>query len=301
MVVWCPDWPVVAAAAQLGCGPAAAARGGRARARSTPARRRPGSEGVRRGMRRRDAAARCPELIVLDRRRRARDPDLRGRAVRGRGDRRRGDPDPARAVCPRGGQPVLRRGAAGGRGGGRAPGRRRAVGLPDRHRRRHLRRRAGGPAGGPAGLLRDRARGTRPRSWPGCRSRCWTIPTWPSCCAGWASAAWATSPPWRRGTCSPASASRGAGLHRLARGEDARPAVSRRPPLELDQRVVFEPGLETIEPIVFSTRQTADRLVAELARHGLVCTQVRIEVVDRRRLDRVPGLGALALVHRRRT
>ena len=37
--------------------------------------------------------------------------------------------------------------------------------------------------------------------------------------------------------------------------------------------MVFEPGLETIEPIVFSTRQTADRLVAELTRHGLVATR----------------------------
>ena len=71
----------------------------------------------------------------------------------------------------------------------------------------------------------------------------------------------------------------GAWLHRLARGLDNQPAVSRRPPLEMDQRVSFEPGLETIEPIVFSTRQTAERLVAELARHGLVCTEVRIEVV----------------------
>ena len=72
---------------------------------------------------------------------------------------------------------------------------------------------------------------------------------------------------------------KGAWLHRLARGLDHRPAVSRRPPLEIDQRVAFEPGLETIEPIVFSTRQTADRCVAELARHGLVCTELRIEVV----------------------
>ena len=52
-------------------------------------------------MRRRDAAARCPELNVLDRHLEQRDPDLRGGAVRGRGDRGRGDPDPARAVCPR--------------------------------------------------------------------------------------------------------------------------------------------------------------------------------------------------------
>ena len=92
---------------------------------------------------------------------------------------------------------------------------------------------------------------------------------------------------------------KGAWLHRLARGLDHRPAVSRRPPLELDQRVAFEPRLETIEPIVFSTRQTADRCVAELARHGLVCTELRIEVVADGGWTGCPGLGALPLVRRR--
>ncbi len=70
----------------------------------------------------------------------------------------------------------------------------------------------------------------------------------------------------------------GSWLHRLCRGDDARVAAGRRPPLELTQRVAFEPPLETIEPIAFSSRQTADRFVAELARHGLVCTTVTIEV-----------------------
>ena len=36
---------------------------------------------------------------------------------------------------------------------------------------------------------------------PAVRWRCWTTPTWSPCCAGWASAAWATSPRWRRATC----------------------------------------------------------------------------------------------------
>ena len=71
----------------------------------------------------------------------------------------------------------------------------------------------------------------------------------------------------------------GALLHRLARGLDKQPVVSRRPPLDVNQRVSFTPALETVEPIVFSARQTAEKLVAELAYHGLVCTQVRIEVV----------------------
>jgi protein ImuB len=68
-------------------------------------------------------------------------------------------------------------------------------------------------------------------------------------------------------------------LHRLVRGLDNRPVVSRRPPLDMDQRVSFTPALETVEPIVFSSRQTTEKLVAELAYHGLVCTEIRIEVV----------------------
>ncbi|MFL6025576.1 MAG: DNA polymerase Y family protein, partial [Friedmanniella sp.] len=72
--------------------------------------------------------------------------------------------------------------------------------------------------------------------------------------------------------------SSGAWLHRLARGRDHRTAVSRQAPLELEQRVAFEPPLETIEPIAFSSRQTAERTVTELARHGLVCTEVRVVV-----------------------
>src|SRR3954451_21116864 len=66
MTVWCPDWPVVAAAAHQGLSsqlPLAVFERGEVFACSAIAR----VEGVRRGMRRRDASARCPELIVLDR------------------------------------------------------------------------------------------------------------------------------------------------------------------------------------------------------------------------------------------
>lgn len=71
---------------------------------------------------------------------------------------------------------------------------------------------------------------------------------------------------------------RGSWLHRLARGSDRRVAASRRPPLELAQQVSFEPPLTTIEPIAFSSRQTADRCIDELTRHGLVCSELRIVV-----------------------
>ncbi|MFP5375761.1 MAG: DNA polymerase Y family protein [Acidimicrobiia bacterium] len=72
LVVWCPDWPVVAA----GVAPDEAAavvgsRGGRVVACSPAAR----GQGVRRGLRRREAEGRCPGLRLL-----AVDPDGEARA-----------------------------------------------------------------------------------------------------------------------------------------------------------------------------------------------------------------------------
>jgi protein ImuB len=64
IAVWCPDWPVVAAAAAGGFEPqrpVAVLAANRVVACSPSAR----SEGVRRGQRRREAQARCPELVAL--------------------------------------------------------------------------------------------------------------------------------------------------------------------------------------------------------------------------------------------
>lgn len=64
-VVWCPDWPVVAAVAGAGVSPlqpAAVFHANRVLACSEPAR----AAGVRRGMRRREAQGRCPELAVFE-------------------------------------------------------------------------------------------------------------------------------------------------------------------------------------------------------------------------------------------
>ena len=70
----------------------------------------------------------------------------------------------------------------------------------------------------------------------------------------------------------------GALAHRLARGEESHPVALRRPPPELEKSISFEPPLEQIEPIAFSVRSTADAFVSALARHGLVCTTVWVEV-----------------------
>ena len=276
MVVWVPDWPVVAAAAHHGHDPQrplAVVEHGEIYACSAAAR----VEGVRRGMRRRDAAARCPELIVLDR---AAEHEIRTfeivlSAVE----------EIAAGVMPiRPGLCALRVASRFYGGEAQAAGTVAehlvAAGLWDCRigiadgifAAEQAARRvapqdcriidAGGSAAFLAGLpvtvLDDPDLATLLRRL-GIRSL----------------GDFAVLDPrdvlTRFGT-------HGAGLHRLARGQDTRPTAARRPPLELGQRITFEPGLETIEPIVFSTRQTADRLVAELARHGLVCTQVQIEV-----------------------
>jgi protein ImuB len=64
LALWCPDWPVTAAAGTEAVAmhrPAAVVSGHRVLACSAVARAR----GVRRGLRRREAQARCPELVVL--------------------------------------------------------------------------------------------------------------------------------------------------------------------------------------------------------------------------------------------
>jgi protein ImuB len=71
----------------------------------------------------------------------------------------------------------------------------------------------------------------------------------------------------------------GAVLHRLSRGADVRLAAGRIASLDLSASITFEPPLDNVEPITFSSRQTAERCVAELARHGMVCSSLRIEVI----------------------
>src|SRR5215207_9857692 len=94
VVVWCPDWPVVAAGASPGS-LTAVLHANRVVACSPAAR----SEGVHPGLRRREAQSRCPELELLAH-------------------------DPARAARYHGGEPSLVatltaavRAALGGRGG----------------------------------------------------------------------------------------------------------------------------------------------------------------------------------------
>lgn len=69
----------------------------------------------------------------------------------------------------------------------------------------------------------------------------------------------------------------GAKVHRLARGADPIQPATRTPPPDLVKEVVFEPPLASVEAVSFSVRRTAEELVAGLIDRGLVCTALRIE------------------------
>lgn len=67
-------------------------------------------------------------------------------------------------------------------------------------------------------------------------------------------------------------------LHALASGLDARPVSARTPPKHLDVRVDFEPALDRIDQVTFGVRAVADEFIAALIAEKLVVTTVRIEI-----------------------
>ena len=64
----------------------------------------------------------------------------------------------------------------------------------------------------------------------------------------------------------------GAWAHRQAGGVDDRPVAARRPPVEFSAQVDFEPALDRVDTIAFSSRELAERFIGDLGAHGLACT-----------------------------
>ncbi|MDQ1752478.1 MAG: protein ImuB [Pseudonocardiales bacterium] len=64
----------------------------------------------------------------------------------------------------------------------------------------------------------------------------------------------------------------GTWAHRQSGGVDARPIAARRPPVEFEVSIEFEPPLDRVDTIAFSVRGTVERFVSDLADHGLACT-----------------------------
>ncbi len=82
---------------------------------------------------------------------------------------------------------------------------------------------------------------------------------------------------------------RGARLHALAGGLDSRPVRPREPQPELARELEFEPPLALVDQVAFSVRGLAEDFVAGLARVQLVCTELRVELAGElgEHLDRV--------------
>jgi protein ImuB len=70
----------------------------------------------------------------------------------------------------------------------------------------------------------------------------------------------------------------GARLHALAAGRDPRPATPRIPPRDIDVQVDFEPPLDRIDQVAFGVRAAADEFITALLAQRLVCTALRIEL-----------------------
>jgi protein ImuB len=70
----------------------------------------------------------------------------------------------------------------------------------------------------------------------------------------------------------------GARLHALAAGRDPRPATPRIPPRDIDVQVDFEPPLDRVDQVAFGVRAVADEFITALLAQRLVCTALRVEL-----------------------
>jgi protein ImuB len=278
LVVWCPDWPVTAAgaaAALLPGQPIAVVTGNLVVAASAPAR----AEGVRRGMRRREAQGRCPELVVF-----ADDPDR---------DARLFEPVAAAVEELAVGVEIVRpgivavpaRGPAGYFGGEEVAAERLIdqvalrtgaecqVGIADGLFAAVLAARRGlvvEPGGSPGFLapmsvreLHRPAEGHERAELVDLLRR-----------LGLRTLGAFAAVPERD-----VSARFGGDAvvaHRLARGGQERPPDRRRPPPELVVNESLDPPVERVDAAAFVAKILAERLHASLAAHGLACTRLGI-------------------------
>ncbi len=278
LALWCPDWPVVAACADAGLPasrPAAVLAANRVVACSAPAR----AAGVRRGLRRREAQARCPELAVLG-------------VDEGR-DARAFEPVVAAVEELAPGVEVVRPGMVAlpaqgpvGYFGGEQPAAERLidqvaaragvecqVGVADGLFAATLAARRGlsvepGRTGEFLGPLDvdeldrepevDRAELISLLRRLGLRSL----------------GAFAGLPPADVASRFGADAVL---AHRLARGLDPRPPARRHPPEELSVEIELDPPVDRVDTAAFAARALADRLHRGLVGHGLACTRLGIE------------------------
>ncbi len=274
LVVWCPDWPVRASLPDLPRDePGAVLEGGQVLACNHAAR----VEGVRRGMRRRDAQARCPELHLADHR-----PDVEARSFE---EVLLGVEELSPAVTP------LRPGLCalpvparfyGGEEQAAAVVAERVVSLAVWDVRL-----------GVADTLfaaEQAARRAAPQDVhvvePGTDAaflaplpvEVLESPDVVSLLRRMGLTTLAHLAALRPSDVHTRFGAHGALLHRLASGQDPRLLARRDVPPELSGVLTLEPPVSRAETVAFSLRSVAERFVARLAERGVVCTALGIEV-----------------------
>ncbi|MFY1624156.1 DNA polymerase Y family protein [Micromonospora sp. WMMD735] len=274
LLLWCPDWPVLAAEIVDGVpatGPVAVLHANRVVACSAPAR----AAGVRRGLRRREAQGRCPTLAVVDH-----DPGRDARAF---------EPVVAAVEEVAAGVEVVRPGvcALAARGPARYLGGEEAaaeriieqvaescavesqVGIADGVFAAGLAARTGQvvPPGGTPGFLAGlpvEAIGRPALADLLRRLGVRTLGEFAALPAGDVLARFGFD---------------GALAHRLAAGHDHRPLAVRQPPVDLTVTAHHDEPLDRVDAAAFAARMLAERLHDRLAGHGLACTRLGIEAV----------------------
>ncbi|MBU2665658.1 DNA polymerase Y family protein [Actinoplanes bogorensis] len=274
MLLWCPDWPVIAAEIVLGVAaaqPVIVLHGNRVVACSEAARR----EGVRRGLRRREAQSRCPQVEAVEH-----DPGRDARAF---------EPVVAAVEEVAPGVEVIRPGACAlaARGPSRYFGGEEAaaeriveqvaescevesqVGIAEGVFAAGLAARAGRviPVGETSEFLRGQPIEAIER--PGLtdllkRLGLKTLGEFAALPAGDVLTRFGFD---------------GALAHRLAAGFDHRPLAVRRPPPDLEVSETYDEPLDRVDMAAFAGRALAEKLHDKLAAHGLACTRLGIEAV----------------------
>ena len=269
LVAWCPDWPVVAAGFDRALDPVVVVEANVVVAASAPAR----ADGVRPGLRRREAQARCPEAVVIPA-----DPARDARAFEPVVAALEAAFVPAVEILRPGACAFPTRGPSRYFGGDDALAARVAavVGAVGVHV-------VVGVADGPfaAGLAARRGRIVEPgRSAAFCAPFPVEVLDRPDLAdllrrlglrtLGDLAALPATDVLARFGP-------DGAVAHRLASGLDERPLLPRRPPPELPVELHLDPPVERVDAAAFAAKALADDLTERLRSRGLACARLLVE------------------------